>query len=309
MFGKEFGDLTEGFAAIFKCHWSVFWDVNFEYWIAFGEDAIPVRTREADRLVLCVAVGVYGVADDMGRGFDAFGCPGLWIFPSARAVEVAVGAKFQSGFAQETYLRRGAMAVGAHFLTKGSYFVLQASYAIEVAVEMAEQPGQDARTQSPCAGDTRVKETTVFEDADVVVLLRPDVRVAAGQSGDVFGYVARLVVGAELWYTRERDEEIKGAAVIAEYGGEEGPVAGCRVLGAFGDEEEAMGMPGHVREVGICGDFLSGADCEVYGVWWKICPVAIFADGFGLKKGEVAGEGCRRIFPNGCRGPCFLEWE
>ena len=57
---------------------------------------------------------------------------------SARAVEVAVGAKFQSGFAQETYLRRGAMAVRAHFLAKGSDFVLQASYAVEVAVEMAE---------------------------------------------------------------------------------------------------------------------------------------------------------------------------
>ena len=37
------------------------------------------------------------------------------------------------------------MAVRAHFLTKRSNFVLQASDAIEVAVEMAEQPGQDAR--------------------------------------------------------------------------------------------------------------------------------------------------------------------
>ena len=138
MLGKEFGDLTEGFAAIFKCHWSVFWDVYFEDGIAFGEDAIPVGAREADWLALCVAVGVYGVAGDMGRGFGAFGCPGLRIFPSARAVEVAVGAKFQSGFAKETYLRRGAMAVRAHFLAKGSDFVLQASYAIEVAVEMAE---------------------------------------------------------------------------------------------------------------------------------------------------------------------------
>lgn len=138
VFGKEFGDLTEGVATIFKCHWSVFWDVYFEDGIAFGEDAIPVGAREADRLALCVAVGVYGVADDMGRGFGEFGCPGLRIFPSARAVEVAVGAKFQSGFAQETQMRRGAMAVRAHFLPKGSYFVLQASYAIEVAVEMAE---------------------------------------------------------------------------------------------------------------------------------------------------------------------------
>ena len=138
MFGEEFGDLTEGFAAIFKCHWSVFGDVNFEDGIAFGEDAIPVGSREADRLALCVAVGVYGVADDMGRGFGAFGCPCLWVFLSACAVEVAVGAKFQSGFAQETQMRRGAMAVGAHFLPKGAYFVLQASYAIEVAVEMAE---------------------------------------------------------------------------------------------------------------------------------------------------------------------------
>ena len=142
-----------------------------------------------------------------------------------------------------------------------------------------------------------MEETIVFEDADVVVLLRPDVRVAAGQTGDVFGYVARLVVGAELWYARERDEEIKGTAVIAEYGGEEGPVAGCRVLGAFVDEEEAMGMPGHVREVGVCGDFLGGADCEVYGVGRKICPVAVFADGFGLEKGEVAGECCSGFFP------------
>ena len=97
--------------------------------------------READRLVLCVAVGMYGIADDMGGGFSAFGCPGLWIFPSARAVEVAVGAKFQSGFAQETYLCSGVMSVRAHFLSKGADFVLQAPYAVEVAVEMAEQPG------------------------------------------------------------------------------------------------------------------------------------------------------------------------
>ena len=137
----------------------------------------------------------------------------------------------------------------------------------------------------------------VFEDADVVVLLCPNVRVTAGEAGDVFGYVARLVVGAELWHARERDEEIKGTAVIAEYRGEEGPVAGCGVLGAFVDEEEAMGMPGHAREVGVCGDLFGGADCEVYGVWWKICPVAVFADGFGLEKGEVAGEGCSGFFP------------
>lgn len=142
-----------------------------------------------------------------------------------------------------------------------------------------------------------MEETIVFEDADVVVLLRPDVRVAAGQAGDVFGYVARLVVGAELWYARECDEEIKGTAVIAEYGGEERPVAGCRVLGAFVDEEEAMGMPGQVREVGICGDFLTGADCKIYGIGWKTCPVAVFADGFGPKKGEVAGECCNGFFP------------
>ena len=142
-----------------------------------------------------------------------------------------------------------------------------------------------------------MEETIVFEDADVVVLLRPDVRVAAGEAGDVFGYVARLVVGAELWYARERDEEIKGTAVIAEYGGEEGPVAGCRVLGAFVDEEQAMGMPGHVREVGIGGDLFGGADCEVYGVGRKICPVAVFADGSGLQKGKIAGECCNGFFP------------
>lgn len=180
---------------------------------------------------------------------------------------------------------RGAMAVRAHFLAEGSDFVLQASYAVEVAVEMAEQPGQDARAQPPGTGVARVKKTIVFENADVVVLLRPDVRIAAGQSGDVFGYVARLVVGAELWYARECDEEIEGTAVIAEYGGEEGPVSGCRVLGAFVDEEEAMGMPGQVREVGGCGDLFGGANCKVYGVGWQICPVAVFADGFGLKKG------------------------
>ncbi len=142
-----------------------------------------------------------------------------------------------------------------------------------------------------------MRETIVFENADVVVLLRPDVRIAAGQSGDVFGYVARLVIGAELRYARERDEEIKGTAVIAEYGCEDGPVAGCRVLGAFVDEEQAMGMPGHVCEVGVCGDFLGGAGCEVYGVGWQICPVAVFADGFGLKKGKVAGEGYDGFFP------------
>ena len=99
VFGEEFGDLAERVATIFKCHWSVFGDVNFEDGIAFGEDATPVRTREADRLALCVSVGVYGVADDMGGGFGAFGCPCLWIFSSAGAIEVAVGAKFQSGFA------------------------------------------------------------------------------------------------------------------------------------------------------------------------------------------------------------------
>ena len=37
------------------------------------------------------------------------------------------------------------MAVGAHFLAEGANFVLQASDAVEVAVEMAEEPGQDAR--------------------------------------------------------------------------------------------------------------------------------------------------------------------
>ena len=56
-------------------------------------------------------------------------------------------------------------------------------------------------------------------------------------------------------------------------------------------------MPGHKREVGVCGDFLSGADCKVYGVGWQICPVAVFADDFGLKKGKVAGECCDRFFP------------
>ena len=142
-----------------------------------------------------------------------------------------------------------------------------------------------------------MEETIVFENADVVVLLRPDVRIAAGQSGDVFGDVARLVVGAELRYARECDEEIKGTAVVAEYGGEEGPVAGCRVLGAFVDEEQAMGMPGHEFEVGVCGDLFGGADCKLYGVGRKICPVAVFADGFGLKKGQVAGEGYDGFFP------------
>ena len=142
-----------------------------------------------------------------------------------------------------------------------------------------------------------MEETIIFENADVVVLLRPDVRVAAGQSGDVFRYVARLVVGAELWYARERDEEIKGTAVVAEYGGEEGPVAGCGVLGAFVDEEQAMGMPGHVREVGVCGDLFGGANCKVYGVRWQVCPVAIFADGFGLQKREITGECCNGFFP------------
>lgn len=138
VFGKEFGDLAEGVAAIFKCHWSVFGDVNFEDGIAFGEDAIPVRAREADWSALCVAVGVYGIADDMGRGFGEFGCPGTRVFSFTGAVEVAVGAKFQSGFAQETQMCRGAMAIRAHFLAKGSNFVLQSSDAVEVAVEMAE---------------------------------------------------------------------------------------------------------------------------------------------------------------------------
>lgn len=145
MFGEEFGDLAEGVAAQIKCHWSVFGDVNFEDGVAFGEDAIPVRSREADRLALRMAVGVYGIADDMGRGFGEFGCPGTRVFSSARAVEVAVGAKFQARFAQETQMCRGAMAVRAHFLAKRADFVLQASYAVEVAVEMAEEPGQDAR--------------------------------------------------------------------------------------------------------------------------------------------------------------------
>ena len=138
-----------------------------------------------------------------------------------------------------------------------------------------------------------MEETTVFGNANVVVLLRPDVRIAAGQAGDVFGYVARLVVGAELRNARERDEEIKGTAVIAEYGREERPVAGC----LFVDEEQAVGMPCHKREVGIGGDFLGSADCEVYGVGRKICPVAVFADGFGLQKGKVAGECCGGFSP------------
>ena len=145
VFGKKIGDMAEGVAAIFKFHWSVFGDVNFEDGIASGEDAIPLRTREADRLALCMAVGVNGIADNMGRGFGEFGCPCMRIFPSARAIEVAVGAKFQARFAQETQMCRSAMAVRAHFLAKGAGFILQASYAIEVAVEMSDQPGQDAR--------------------------------------------------------------------------------------------------------------------------------------------------------------------
>ena len=64
-------------------------------------------------------------------------------------------------------------------------------------------------------------------------------------------------------------------------------------------------MPGHVREVGIGGDFLGGADCEVYGVGRKICPVAIFADGFGLQKGKIAGEGCSGFFPMDIEGRVF----
>ena len=144
VFGEEFGDLAEGIAAIVKSHWAIFGDVYFEDGVAFGKDAIPVRTREVDRLALCVAVGVYGIADDMGRGLGEFGCPGMRVFSSARAIEVAVGAKFQSGFAQETQMCRGVMAVRAHFLSKRTSFVLQASYAVEIAVEMAEQPGQDA---------------------------------------------------------------------------------------------------------------------------------------------------------------------
>ena len=56
-------------------------------------------------------------------------------------------------------------------------------------------------------------------------------------------------------------------------------------------------MPCRKREVGIGGDFLSGTDCEVYSVGRKICPVAVFADGSGLQKGKIAGEGCNRFFP------------
>ena len=58
-----------------------------------------------------------------------------------------------------------------------------------------------------------------------------------------------------------------------------------------------MGMPSHVREVGVCGDFLSGADYKVYGVGRKICPVAVFADGFGAQKGKVTREGRDGFFP------------
>ena len=141
VFGKKFSDLAEGIAAIFKFHWSVFGDVNFEDGVTFDEGAIPAGTREANWLALRMAVGVNGIAGDMGRGFGVFGCPGTRVFPSARAIEVAVGAKFQARFAQETQMCRGAMAIRAHFLAKRADFVLQASYAVEVAVEMAEQPG------------------------------------------------------------------------------------------------------------------------------------------------------------------------
>ena len=77
VFGKKFGDLAEGIAAIFKFHWSVFGDVNFEDGVTFDEDAIPAGTREANWLALCMAVGVNGIAGDMGRGFGVFGCPGI----------------------------------------------------------------------------------------------------------------------------------------------------------------------------------------------------------------------------------------
>ncbi len=56
-------------------------------------------------------------------------------------------------------------------------------------------------------------------------------------------------------------------------------------------------MPCQEREVGVCGDLFGGADCKVYGVGWQICPVAIFADGFGQEKGKVAGECGGGFFP------------
>ncbi len=64
-------------------------------------------------------------------------------------------------------------------------------------------------------------------------------------------------------------------------------------------------MPCQEREVGVCGDLFGGADCKLYGVRWQICPVAIFADGFGLKKGEFAGEGCGGLFPMGVETRVF----
>ena len=66
-------------------------------------------------------------------------------------------------------------------------------------------------------------------------------------------------------------------------------------------------MPGHVREVGISGDLFGGADCKVYGVGGKICPVAVFADGFGLKKGKVTRECCGGFFPMDVEARVFYK--
>ncbi len=68
-------------------------------------------------------------------------------------------------------------------------------------------------------------------------------------------------------------------------------------------------MPGQVREVRVCGDLFGGANCKVYGVGWQICPVAVFSDGFGLKKGKVAGEGGGGLFPMGVEARVFYNGD
>ena len=64
--GEKLSGLAQGIAAGFKAHGAVFGDVDFEDGIALGEDAIPFGAGEANGSALGMAVGVNGVADDVG---------------------------------------------------------------------------------------------------------------------------------------------------------------------------------------------------------------------------------------------------
>ena len=70
-----------------------------------------------------------------------------------------------------------------------------------------------------------MREFVVNGDADVVILLCPNIGVSIGELGNVVGHVACLMNGAYVWDARKGDEQIECAPIFIENGCEYGPVA------------------------------------------------------------------------------------